>query len=396
MDTSITPPQQLQKRLPIARLLLPNITDSDVNQDVYNIDPRLSLADDQINALARRTGKQCWPPYTIPDFTPNPTTWPSTDAYMDTLWDNLVQDTKTVLDQLQPGSLPTEMSSDIRHLVKPVGSLDQPLLMLSSYPTMTTVQKEYGVIHDPSNPSMGILYMKLGLGQPGALNGVLHIDETLLRIERSTAEDAYERGFYKRDSAQVPKILRQVWDQYQFSLVHKSKATVGLAIGRHSTHTVLRYLYTYKIEFDAIFEDGTTSTQVKRFMDMQPTGGIPPLAIKQYMEGTNRTRLSRIWYCGRHPEKYSRFRSHSFEESSHLYHDLLRERLLDMGTLLAYGHAPPRPAFLSTMQYFTDPSSGTVIPLKVLEDLDLSNKDAIAAIFAKPNINLIPNVQKNP
>jgi hypothetical protein len=55
------------------------------------------------------------------------------------------------------------MSSDIRHLVKPVGDLNQALVMLSSYPTMVTAQKEFSVIYDPSNPSMGIIYMKLGL-----------------------------------------------------------------------------------------------------------------------------------------------------------------------------------------------------------------------------------------
>ena len=41
-------------------------------------------------------------------------------------------------------------------------------------------------------------------------------------------------------------------------------------------------------------------------------------------------------------------------------------------------------------------SSDTVVPPKVLEDLDLSNKKAIAAIFAKPSIYLIQNLQKFP
>jgi hypothetical protein len=65
-----------------------------------------------------------------------------------------------------------------------------------------------------------------------------------------------------------------------------------------------------------------------------------------------------------------------------------------MATLLAYRHGPPRPAFLLTMQYFLDQTSGTVVPLKVLEDLDLSNKEAVAAIFAKPSTYLIQNLQK--
>jgi hypothetical protein len=65
------------------------------------------------------------------------------------------------------------------------------------------------------------------------------------------------------------------------------------------------------------------TAQVNWFMDLQPTGGVPPVAIKQYVQGTSRIRLSRIWYCGRHPEKYLRFRSHSLNESSELYNDLL-------------------------------------------------------------------------
>lgn len=89
---------------------------------------------------------------------------------------------------------------------------------------------------------------------------MLHIDETLLRTERSAADNAYGRGFYTRDSAQVPRNLRRVWDQYQFSLLDKSKATVGLAIGQHATYMVLRYLYKYNIDFDAFFQDGTVLT----------------------------------------------------------------------------------------------------------------------------------------
>lgn len=121
---------------------------------------------------------------------------------------------------------------------------------------------------------------------------------------------------------------------------------------------------------------------------------VPLIAIRQYLQGTNRTRLSRMWYSPRHPEAYSRFRIHSSNESLELYNDLLRKRLVDMATLLAYGYAPPRSAFLSTMQYFLDQSSGTVVLPKVLEDLDLSNKKAIAAIFTEPSLYLIQNLQK--
>jgi hypothetical protein len=109
--------------------------------------------------------------------------------------------------------MPAGYSAEIQHLVKSVGSTAQPLIVVSSYPTMTTVQPEFGTVDDMSNRSMRSLFAKLGLDRLGAKNSILHIDETPHRIDKPTAERACGRSLYKGNNGdRLPVPLRRTWE----------------------------------------------------------------------------------------------------------------------------------------------------------------------------------------
>jgi len=170
-------------------------------------------------------------------------------------------------------------------MVKTAGDLNQPLVLLSSYPTQTTSWRDYTTTHDLSNYCMFMLYAKLGLEKDTANSGVLHLDETLLRIDRPAAEDAYNNLFYSSDF--VPPQLRQLWDEYSFTSLDLSKATIGLTAGTHSVAMLFRYLNSHNINFQVFCEDGSTRISGPRGKQ-EPM----PLAVKQFT-GASRTTLSK-------------------------------------------------------------------------------------------------------
>jgi len=132
---------------------------------------------------------------------------------------------------------------------------------------------------------MFMLYAKLGLEKDTANSGVLHLDETLLRIDRPAAEDAYNNLFYSSDF--VPPQLRQLWDEYSFTSLDLSKATIGLTAGTHSVAMLFRYLNSHNINFQVFCEDGSTRISGPRGKQ-EPM----PLAVKQFT-GASRTTLSK-------------------------------------------------------------------------------------------------------
>ena len=116
---------------------------------------------------------------------------------------------------------------------------------------MTTIQHEYGVTWDLSNRCMADLYNKISLDRPGAANGVLHIDETPLRINKSVAELKYGEDFYSSKTFRLPDVLQRVFDRYQFELIDESKAFAGVLLGKHGQRMLIRYLKSQTVEYEA-------------------------------------------------------------------------------------------------------------------------------------------------
>jgi hypothetical protein len=163
-------------------------------------------------------------PFTIPDRQPSPTTWPSTNDKMDDIWEQAVPGEA----QLNPSSLPQELSMHPQHLVKPVGSLQAPVAVLCSYPTLdanSTVQLDFATIDDISNQSISTLYCKLEYNklniQPTEL---VHLNMFPRRLDRKQILGSVTSALSK-----VPKFLTQYWESHTDTLLKMAAASPMLS-----------------------------------------------------------------------------------------------------------------------------------------------------------------------
>jgi hypothetical protein len=95
---------------------------------------------------------------------------------MDTLWNQGVDEEAL----LELGPLPHGLTMEWQHLVKPIGSLQAPIVVLSSYPTKdpkSTTNVDFSTVDDMSNVCMFGLYANLGYHKATIRQiELLHID----------------------------------------------------------------------------------------------------------------------------------------------------------------------------------------------------------------------------
>lgn len=165
-------------------------------------------------------------------------------------------------------------------------------------------------------------------------------------------------------------------------LLMEPKATVGLTPKRPSVDRVVSFFEGYGTKYDAIYEDGST---------LKAHGGFAstPVALREYRSRGGLRYLRRIWYCTYHPEAFERSRSYVRVDNPRYYMTALRERLADMAYQVAHGLLSPRPAYMSTMAYFTDKYSGAIIPARVLESIHKLDEEALAQILRIPDFRLM-------
>jgi hypothetical protein len=119
----------------------------------------------------------------IPVRVENPKTWPTIGSDID-IWWNGPQGVAILESTLQ--HYPESPSWMKEHLVKPRGSLQAPLLVVSSYPTFTIELSAWDTGDDVSNRSMSDLNRKLGFAGPNLRTcDLLHIDIVPRRIART-------------------------------------------------------------------------------------------------------------------------------------------------------------------------------------------------------------------
>jgi hypothetical protein len=310
---------------------------------------------------------------------------------MDFHWNKVVNETQTAIAAMHPGQMPNGYSTDIKHLVRPIGDLNQPLIILSSYPTMTSANNNYATVNDPSNTCMFRLYAKLGLDRPRAAAGVLHLDDTLLRIDRKVATKAYGPKFYRLPNGRVPATLRKIWDRFSFNLIDQSKSTIGLLVGNTGTKMLMRYFKSRNVKFKTFDEHNVAGME----RDSNSRGSRLPIAVKEYETDARGARLKRLWFATFHPEYFTRTKAKDLKNTMLTHMMTFRERLIDMTYVLAYGMAPPRPGYLSCpSHYLTSFQVGLIVPAKVLETLDLTNTSVVKELFGRPDWFLTSNIKR--
>jgi hypothetical protein len=219
-------------------LLSPDIPTETILCQVTTVFPRLSGKNADIATFT--TKLQCYVkdarPFTITDRQPSPTTWPSTNDEMDEIWQQAVNREA----QLHLGSLPQGISMHPRYLVKPVGSLQAPVAVLCSYPTLdanSAVQLDFATIDDISNQSSFTLYCKLGYNKLNIqATELLHLDVFPRRLNRKQIFGPATSVLSK-----VPQALTQYWESHTDMLLKMAAAPVAIVAG----HTALQYYEKY-------------------------------------------------------------------------------------------------------------------------------------------------------
>ena len=103
---------------------------------------------------------------------------------------------------------------------------------LSLYASMTTAQSNFANVYDVSNTCIFRLYANLGLDRPGAKSGVLHIDETVLQVDRKVEEETCGRSFYDKVLGRPPRQLHAIWGEASFELFDRSTVNPLLSCPR--------------------------------------------------------------------------------------------------------------------------------------------------------------------
>ena len=221
-------------------------TSTEILAIVARIVPQLSPSSPEIICLRQDITESLRkaPSLRLPRLEQSPSTWPSTTPIMDSLWKKAVEAEKAIA---ASASLTLPAGVDMREelLVKPFGSLDDPLLVLTSYPTLdptSTVHLAYGMTNDMSNQCMSRLYTKLGFHVANfRTTGMLHLEVWYRRLDRKLVPGSNTSVLQR-----MPKQLAKHWRNFTFQCLEQSSSRVAILTGHAANRTYSMYLQERK------------------------------------------------------------------------------------------------------------------------------------------------------
>ena len=331
--------------------------------------PGLSPASPEIAALLRsiKTHVQNASPLYIPEILESPSTWPATNAIVDALWAEASRDECRIPLPSTP-TIGLDMRPD--YLVKPFGSPEDPLMVMSSYPTYdptSSLHMAYSTLNDMSNQSIAMLLIKLGYNVANVrTTGVFMVDVFARRLDRKLMTGLSEKVL---DS--VPSQLRHYWQTFAFICLDKSTARVLLLMGKTAFREYSQYLKERGRTAKIIYLSGT-----QRY----PTE--TPAAMLEYHDHSPTT-IRRVAIITYHPEFFAREKSKT--KSSRDDDLAIRERLIDYALTILYGQ-PNVQGLLSTCAYHFNLRSGVFVP----KDIIAKGGSALSACLKLPLVLKVP------
>ncbi|KAI4680921.1 uncharacterized protein J4E88_005425 [Alternaria novae-zelandiae] len=313
------------------------------------------------------------PPLTISVREKYPTTWPTTNTAMDGYWGQATDAEKA----LHPPDHQVDSTDDFawldmsgRLLVKPCGSPNDSLMVLSSYPTADvnlTVHLAYGTIDDMSNPSMWLLYSKMGFHVADIReHSMFHVDVFPQRIDRKTVPGG-EATLFRAGT--LPTQLRRHWQEYAFKIISCSEAKVLLVVGGIAAKAYMTYIQENEIEHTVLWTFGK-----KRFEQEIP------LAWLQFEAG----KIRRLAFAIPHPEAFSRNRASVLTDIQRKF--AFRERIFDYCLVQLFGKIH-LPCFLSTTGYAYQLSTGSILEMSPFRNFDAKKNDTLSDHFRRPTLD---------
>jgi|SRR5690242_17013544 len=113
---------------------------------------------------------------------------------------------------------------------------------------------------------------------------------TLLRADKPVAEAAYGshfHGTFEPNSELLSLGLRTIEDDFQYDLLDKSEANVGLLVGQSCLRLLTQYLDSRRLKRHFIYETGATTV-------MHCPRDPFPVAVKKFTTDVYGLRLKRI------------------------------------------------------------------------------------------------------
>lgn len=213
--------------LPISydRLSSTRVWMTDILEDMNVLYPLLSSSRPDIAEFRRRLDEQPRVQQLFPIFQRNRSTWPSTDPDTDTWWEESVDNA--------PGlaKLPSWLDTTRRLHIKPFGSRQSRMLIISSYPTReehSTVHMNFAAANDLSNQSMSHMDSKFGFDREGVYpTSVCLADHFPVRLNRNEmlSHDVFQH---------ITRILRDYWYNRTNKFFKVSKASIVVLSGRRA------------------------------------------------------------------------------------------------------------------------------------------------------------------
>jgi hypothetical protein len=179
------------------------------------------------------------PPRVTPVRLRTPSTWSAVSPGVNSIWEQAVAAEKA-LDLDLP--LPSWLNMEDSNLCKYCGSLDDTMLLYSSYATAkkgSSVHLEFGTVDDLSNTSMLAIYAKLGFHVANIRkHGLLHVDMMPRRLNRdiipSTGREA--QNLFRM----LPLELLALWQDTANEVISRSSAKVSRTqISKQDMHCFL-------------------------------------------------------------------------------------------------------------------------------------------------------------
>ncbi|KAH4896828.1 hypothetical protein HBI80_202580 [Parastagonospora nodorum] len=304
------------------------------------------------------------------------TDWPSTYPEMDIWFEDKIKTEPQDVKLRRVIGRKGRPSRDEGHIdmrrdygVKPSGDKNDDLMVVSSYPNYNSTIKDFALVRDPSNLSMGDTYSKIG-----ARNHVFHYDLFMRRVDKRILRgDGASEDSIRLD--ELPREQMKHWDAASLELWKMSTARVALLLGSKTTQAYKGWMLDGKIHATPVDLPWTA-----RVMIRNNKSSIAPAGFLEHGDATDRTKVTRLVLVSLHPEAYSRFRKWGTANTRLVA--ATREKIFDLALIYVFGHSP-HPGFLSRRAYVHHAESGVLIPLALFEDLK-TNKATILPLLNGP------------
>ncbi|EFQ88061.1 hypothetical protein PTT_16223, partial [Pyrenophora teres f. teres 0-1] len=318
-------------------------------QDIEQILPEISPNRPEIKEFIERLSKLPFTPHYTPVKEKHPSDWSFVSLEIESWWDDAINQ------EPRPTNTPEWIPAAASARVKPVGSLQGKLMVVTCYPPISSIHPRFATVDDLSCESISDLYTKLGYHtqqSADASESMLHLDCIPIQMGRQGTLTLMEN---------IPKEISTFWENANTVLFEQSQARIVLIFGQYPAEAYIRSLRKRKILFRAV--------------QCAYTESLRPTVLFEYDRNGMLTRMA---FLMSHPERFRRYRSHVVGTAQRLY--AIQERILDLAASVLLKRGFITPTLLASREIFRSFKSGIYIHASRF----LASDQELAELFRYP------------